>query len=103
MKLKRHFDCRPVDSGDPESVARAVCQALQAGQVSLVDKIVSTSSLSQDLIQKTVALLPAESVLPLLAVIQSKFEKGKNKMTTIHHHSPPQIYKSLSVEVVWEN
>ena len=83
MKLTHHVDCRPVESGDPESVTRTVCQALQAGQVSLVAKIVSTSSLSQDFIQKTVALLPAESVLPLLAVIQSKFEKGMNKMTPL--------------------
>merc|ERR1719278_2170589 len=53
-----------------------MCQALQAGQVSLVAEVVSSSSLSQDTRQKTVALLPAESVLPLLAVIQSQFEKG---------------------------
>jgi len=69
-------EAEPVDSGDPESVARSVCQALQSGQVSLVGKIVSTSSFSQDIIQKTVTLLPAESVLPLLAVLQSKFENG---------------------------
>ena len=78
LKLTSYFDFRPLDSGDPESVARAVCQALQGGQASLVANIVSTSSLSQDFIQKTVALLPAESVLPLLAVIQSKLEKGNN-------------------------
>ena len=91
-----YFTCRPVDSGDPESVARSVCQALQSGQVSLVGKIVSTSSFSQDIIQKTVTLLPAESVLPLLAVLQSKFENGKKRPLDL---SP--LYRSLSVQAAW--
>jgi len=91
-----------VDSGDPESVARTVCQALQAGQVSLVAKIVSTSSLSQDFIQKTVALLPAESVLPLLAVIQSKFEKGKITIIPLPLPLSP-LSRSHCVQAVWES
>ena len=52
-------------------------QALQSSQVKEVANIVSSSG-SQEIIQATVALLPAESVLPLLAVIQSQFEKGRN-------------------------
>jgi len=92
----------PVDSGDPESVARTVCQALQAGQASLVAKIVSTSSLSQDFIQKTVALLPAESVLPLLAVIQSKFEKGKITIIPLPLPLSP-LSRSHCVQAVWES
>ena len=64
-------------SGDPESLARTVSQALQSSQVKEVANIVSSSG-SQEIIQATVALLPAESVLPLLAVIQSQFENGKS-------------------------
>ena len=69
-------------SEDPDSLARSVSQALQAGQVTVVANIV-TNSFSEDIIQGTVALLPAESVLPLLAVIQSKFENGRNDTTPL--------------------
>ena len=86
-----------MDSEDPESVAKAMCRALQAGQLSLVAEMVSSSSLSQDTRQKTVALLPAESVLPLLAVIQSKFENGKIS------HPLSLLYRSHYVQAVWEN
>ena len=83
-------------SGDPESLARTVSQALQASQVKEVANIVSSSG-SQEIIQATVALLPAESVLPLLAVIQSQFEKGKN-ITPLS-----LLYRSPHVQAVWGN
>ena len=63
-----------VPSREPESLARAVSQALQAGQVSHVTDILH-SDLS-DMVQATVTKLPAEAVLPLLAVIETNFQNG---------------------------
>merc|ERR1712062_824911 len=50
-----------IENREPESLARVVSQALQAGHVSHV----------------TVTKLPAEAVLPLLAVIETNFQNGK--------------------------
>ena len=77
-------------SGDPESLARTVSQALQSSQVKEVANIVSSSG-SQEIIQATVALLPAESVLPLLAVIQSQFEKGKTSLSPLSSTDLPMF------------
>ena len=80
-------------SEDPDSLARSVSQALQAGQVTVVANIV-TSFVSEDIIQGTVALLPAESVLPLLAVIQSKFENGRNDTTPLSLSKHLLVFRS---------
>jgi len=64
---------KPAISSDPDTLANSLSQALQGGKVSLVTNILSSSS---DIIQTTVSKLPAESVLPLLAVIQSNFQNG---------------------------
>jgi len=69
--IEKHVPC-----SDPDSLARSLSQALQAGRVSDVSSILNTSE-DSDLVQTTVSKLPAESVLPLLAMIESNFQNGR--------------------------
>jgi len=66
---------KPVISSDPDILTKSLSQALQAGNVSLVTNIISSSA-DSDIINTTVSKLPAESVLPLLAFMQNKFQNG---------------------------